>query len=306
MCSMPRQRKSSRIRSTPPMMTSTRFSLIPASLLRCEDVRAPSTTSQSSSSSARENARSVSSPLVKGALPGAAPLSASLPLPLPPPCLLLPPPPLPPLSCCRCRISFIMTAMVAAEPLEPTTTSNEPASSTMLRRFASSSAFATAVRVSRTRSSTMVYEHPASSERSCSPTHSSVRPTCPSRREAVSRASPRCPRTSSVDPPPMSMHSARCSCTGNACRTPLYMRRASSWPLMTSTSTPVASDTCRTKTSRLCASRTAEVATARSCAPFASAARWKRWMAASARCSPAGVTTLKPPVPPPRRTGSFS
>ena len=94
--------------------------------------------------------------------------------------------------------------------------------------------------------------------------------------------------------------------TGSACSTPRWMRRASSVPEMTSTSTPASSRARWRKASWLPASRTAEVATARTGAPDASAMRRMRARAATPRSMASGASSFMSPPPRPRRTISFS
>ena len=105
------------------------------------------------------------------------------------------------------------------------------------------------------------------------PKKRAVRRIAPSLRLRAASTSPRSPMRSSVEPPPMSTSMSRLSKTGTACSTPRWMRRASSIPEMTSTSTPASSWARRTNTSWFSASRTALVATARIEAPSASATR---------------------------------
>ena len=107
-------------------------------------------------------------------------------------------------------------------------------------------------------------------------------------------------------PPPMSMRRRRRSNTGTACSTPRWMRRASSTPETTSTSTPASSRARRTNSSRFSASRTALVATARMAAPETSATWRKRWRAATPRSMASGGSSFMSPDPDPRRTTSFS
>ena len=103
----------------------------------------------------------------------------------------------------------------------------------------------------RTRSASTSCSNTASAERTycrhddtalgCRPSPGkkrSVSRTAPSFMLRAASVSPRWPTSSSVQPPPMSMRNSRWSKTGTACSTPRWMRRASSTPEITSTSTP--------------------------------------------------------------------
>ena len=127
----------------------------------------------------------------------------------------------------------------------------------------------------------------------------------PSLRLRALRISPWLPTTSSVEPPPMSHTTTLRSNTGTAWSTPRWMRRASSNPEITSTSTPT-SRARSMNTARFSASRTAEVATARMVAPWIAATCRKRASASMPRVIAAGVSRFMSPADDPRRTISFS
>jgi len=84
------------------------------------------------------------------------------------------------------------------------------------------------------------------------------------------------------------------------------MRRASSIPEITSTSTPASSRARRTNSSWFSASRTALVATARTGASEMSAICLNRCRVATPRAMAAADSRFMSPPPEPRRTISFS
>ena len=119
-----------------------------------------------------------------------------------------------------------------------------------------------------------------------------VRRMAPSLRLPAARVSPRSPTRISVLPPPMSTSTRRRSKTGTACSTPRWMRRASSTPEITSTSTPASSRARSRNTSAFSASRTALVATAWMSASCTAAMRARRSRARDAAVDGVGGELL--------------
>src|SRR5262245_60258108 len=130
--------------------------------------------------------------------------------------------------------------------------------------------------------------------------------TAPSLKLRAVSTCPWCPTITSVEPPPMSHSSIRWSKTGTAWSTPRWMRRASSTPEITSTSTPASSQARRTNSSWFSASRTALVATARTGASSMSAICFIRRSVSTPRWMASGVSRFMSPLPVPSRTISFS
>ena len=133
-----------------------------------------------------------------------------------------------------------------------------------------------------------------------------LRRMAPSLRLPAARVSPFSPTRISVLPPPMSISTRRWSNTGTAWSTPRWMRRASSTPEMTSTSTPASSRARSRNSWAFSASRTALVATAWMSASWTAAMRARRSRATTPRSMASGVRRFMSPEPDPRRTISFS
>ena len=134
----------------------------------------------------------------------------------------------------------------------------------------------------------------------------SVRRMAPSLSDPTASTWRRSPTNTSVEPPPMSISTRRLSNTGTACSTPRWMRRASSAPVMTSTSTPASSRARARNSPAFAASRTALVATATSAAPCTSATARHRASAATPRSIASGDSSDMSVAPEPSRTISFS
>ena len=134
----------------------------------------------------------------------------------------------------------------------------------------------------------------------------SVRRIAPSRVECAERTSRPRPTRNSVLPPPMSMTRTCSSNTGRACRTPRWMRRASSTPGMTSISMPASRRARSRKVARFDASRSALVATAVIGASNPWAMPANRTSAAMPRSMASSASRCMSPEPDPSRTISFS